>query len=373
MNVLLSKNQLAAQASYAEFFGIKIAPLAAQIDREEQVPESIIKQLSTAGYLGAILPEACGGLNLDPVTFGLLNEEAGKACTSVRSLLTVQNMVGAVLNRWGSEPLKNKFLPQLTSGTRIAAFALTEPGHGSDASSIEMQVTEEGSFYVLNGTKKWISFAQIAGLFLVFGKLNGKICSLLVPSGAPGLSVKPINGLLGARGCMLGELHFKNVRVPQTHLVGNVGFGLFPVAFTGLDIGRYSIAWGCVGMAQACMESSKLYTKNRKQFGEPIANNQLVKRMLSEMAVDIKAARLLCFSAGKYMEAKKREAFGEILAAKYMATKMLKSASEASVQLHGANGLSNEYPVERFYRDSKIMQLIEGSDQMLQLMISKYN
>ncbi len=373
MELFYTKEQLAYQTEFSGFFQKEIADAASSIDKEEEIPVEIINKIAEAGYLGSYISKEHGGLGLDPVSFGILNEEANKVCTSVRSLITVQSMVGRVIERWGSQTQKEEYLSGLASGNLISSFALTEPLYGSDAGAIELEIKEDGNDLVLNGTKKWISFAQISDVILVFGKLKGKICAIILPADTAGIKRKSIKGLIGAKGCMLAELLFENCSVDKGALIGNIGSGLFPIAFAGLDVGRYSIAWGCVGLAQACLNSTKAYTSTRKQFGEKIKEKQLVKKIITEMAVELKASRLLCFNAGKALEAGSRKAFGEILVAKYYASKMAMNVSGKAVHLHGANGLIHgEYPVERFYRDSKIMQLIEGSDQMLELMIARY-
>lgn len=372
MNLLYSKYQKENQARFSEFFQNEIAPYAKSIDQNEYIPASLIEKLGHNRYLGSFFSEEFNGLDLDKISFGLLNEQAGKACTSIRSLITVQSMVGGIIERWGTKQQKNKWLPKLSVGEIIASFALTEPEHGSDASSMEFCIKDEGDYFTLNGRKKWISFAQIADLFLVFGKLEDKICCLLVPPNSEGLQIKPIKGLTGARGCMLAEVEFKNCLVSKDNSIGNKGFGLFPVAFTGLDIGRYSIAWGCVGLAQQCLESAANYLSTRKQFGELLKNHQLLKRITTEMTVELKASRLLCYNAGIHFENKSKDTFAELLIAKYHASKMASKVSDQAVQVFGANGLSSDFLVERFWRDSKVMRIIEGFDEMLQLMIARY-
>ena len=195
---------------------------------------------------------------------------------------------------------------------------------------------------------------------------------MIVERNTPGLTITPISGILGARGTMLAQLDFNQCRVPENHLVGGIGFGLHPVAFTALDLGRYSIAWGCVGMAQACLDASILYARSRKQFGKYLGDHQLIQALITDMVVDIKAARLLCEKAGQLKAANDQRSMREMLVAKYYAAKMANRVTASAVQIHGANGYSRDYCVERFYRDAKIMETIEGSHQMMQIMIAKY-
>lgn len=360
------------QKEFREFVDNEVLPFAVQHDLEERVSEDLIKKMAQQGYLGATVTEQFGGLDMDMLTFSLLNEEFGRGCSSARSLLTVQSMVTRVLERWGSEDQKSQWLPRLASGASIASFALTEPEYGSDAANIQTSLVKVDQSFVLQGSKKWISFGQIADIFLTFCQNEGKLAAVIVEKDTPGLSIQPINGLLGVRGAMLAELHFDGCLIPASNLVGKIGFGLYPIALAALDIGRYSIACGCVGMAQACLESSVQYAGTRKQFNVLLKEHQLIQEIITNMMADIRAARLLCHHAGQIMESGDRRTFKEMLIAKYFAAKMASRVTSDAVQVHGANGFSRAYPVERFFRDAKIMEVIEGSNQILQIMIAKY-
>jgi len=360
------------QKEFREFVENEIAPSADRHDLEERVSDAVIKKIAEQGYLGATVSKQFGGQDIDLLTFALLNEEFGRGCSSARSLITVQSMVTWVLERWGSEQQKTHWLKKLASGASIASFALTEPDYGSDAANIQTSIEKVDQSFVLHGAKKWISFGQIADVFLTFCQNEGKFAAVLVEKDTPGLSIQPINGLLGVRGAMLAEIHFDRCVIPLANLVGNIGFGLYPVAFTALDIGRYSIACGCVGMAQACLEASVQYANSRKQSDAYLKEHQLIQEMIANMMTDIRAARLLCFHAGKLKESGDRNSFKEMLIAKYFSAKMANRVTNDAVQIHGANGFSRAYPVERFFRDAKIMEMIEGSNQILQVMIAKY-
>ncbi len=372
MKIFLSPHQIESQQKFRQFTDQNIIPVAKQIDQEQFVPVKTIKELAREGYLGAITSGDYGGADMDLLTYGLLNEELGKGCSSVRSLITVQNMVTGLLQRWGSTGQKKQWLPALASGENIAAFALTEPGRGSDANHLQTSITQEGKTLVINGVKKWISFGQNADVFVTLGQNNGGLLAVIVKSKLPGLTIKPMNNILGVRGSMLAELHFNDCRIPIENQIGGTGFGLNPVGFSALDLGRYSIAWGCVGMAVTCLESSISYSEKREQFGVKIKEHQLIKRLISDMIVDIEAARMLCYQACVLKEENASEAIQAMLIAKYYASNMAVRVSENALQIHGANGFSQDYPVERINRDAKIMTIIEGSNQMMQLMISKY-
>lgn len=372
MKALIASHQKEGQLKFKQFVEQNIAPFADQIDSDQFVSPTIITSLAKEGYLGAIVSNKYGGSGMDLTTYGLLNEEIGKACSSVRSLITVQNMVTGLIQRWGNSIQKENWLPKLASGEQIAAFALTEPQYGSDANHIQTSFTDEGKYFVVNGHKKWITFGQIANVILTLGQLDGKLCALLIEKDTPGFTMNPMKNILGVRGSMLAELVFNDCQIPKENQIGGIGFGLNPVGFSALDMGRYSIACGCVGMAEACLKSSVDYANNREQFGVKIKEHQLIKRLISNMMVDIEAARMLCYHAGILKEENDPEAIKAMLYAKYYASNMAVRVSEDALQIHGANGFSHDYPVERFNRDAKIMTMIEGSNQMMQLMISKY-
>ena len=372
MKITLSEEQTAQQALFRAFANEEVAPYADAHDREECLSPNVIRKMAAQGFLGAMLPESYGGRQMDPVTFGLLNEEIGRACAAARGLITVQNMIVQALDRWGSDVQKARWLRDLAGGRKIAAFALTEPEHGSDAANIQMTAEHADKGFALTGNKKWTSYGQIADVFLVFARMEGQVSAFLVERETAGLSMEPMKGLLGARGSMLAELHFERCAVPAENLVGNIGFGLVPVAFTALDVGRYSIAWGCVGLAQACLDSCIQYTKSRRQFGVRIRDHQLIKRMITDIMVDIAAARVMCYQAGLLSASDDRDSLKNMLMAKYFASNMAVRVANAAVQIHGANGYSRDYPVERCWRDAKVGQMIEGSNEMLQLMISRY-
>lgn len=309
---------------------------------------------------------------MDMITFGLLNQELGRGCSSLRSLLTVHSMAAHAVLRWGNKEQNADLVAKLATGARIGAFALTEPAAGSDAAGIETTAKPMGDSFVLNGVKRWITFGQVADLFLVFAKSDGAGCAFLIDRDTPGLEVDPISGMLGMRASMLADLHFRNCRVPKEALVGKVGFGLSHVASTALDCGRYSVAWGCVGIAQACLEASLNYTSERKQFGVLLKEHQLIQQMIAEMTVSLKAARLLCYNAGCLKHQGEPSSIAETFVAKYFASRAAAKTASDAVQIHGANGCSDQYPVERYMRDAKIMEIIEGSNQIQQITIAGF-
>lgn len=372
MEIELTARQKAEKQAFQEFVQRVISPFADEYDEKEYTPPEIIWELARHGYLGALAPSEYSGSNMNMVSFGLLNEELGRGCSSVRSLLTVHSMVIHALLRWGSKQQKADWLPRLASGSLIGAFGLSEPLAGSDAASVTTTARLEDESYVLNGLKKWTTYGQIADLFLTFANLDGKMSAFLVERTAPGLEIRPIKKILGTRASMLAELHFQECRIPKRHLVGGRGFGIASVATSCLDIGRYSVACGSVGLAQACLDASLAYSSTRQQFGSYLKDHELIQRMITEMLVNVKAARMLCLHAGHLKDLGDPDTIMETWVAKYFAAKVATQAALDAVQIHGANGVSSEYPVQRYLRDSRVMEIIEGSTQIQQIQIARY-
>ena len=373
MKLELTPEQRAARDGYRAFAQAEIAPFADQWDHEEAIPRELIDKLAGRGWLGANVPSEHGGAGLDMVTYGLLTEEIGRACSSTRSLLTVHDMACQAILRWGSRAQREQWLPKLSRGEVLGAFALSEPQAGSDAKGVQTAAEKDGDGYVVNGRKKWITFAQIADLFLVFLQCEGKPTAFLVERSTPGLRVEPIKGILGTRASMLGEIFFDGCRVPAENMVGRVGFGVSHVVAATLEHGRYSVACGSVGIAQACLDASLRYAREREQFGQPLLDHQLVRAMLSDMIVQVRAARLMCLRAGYLRQANDPSAFMETMAAKYLASTVATRASADAVQIHGANGCADGSPVARYFRDAKVMEIIEGSTQIQQMTIARFD
>lgn len=368
----LTPQQKAAQAAFKAFADEEIAPYADRFYREECIPPELIKKMVQRGYWAATLPQTFGGSGMDMLTYGLLTEEIGRGSADVRNLIGVQGMVSSAILKWGSKEQKERWLPRMASGETVAAFALTEPEVGSDAKSLETTATLAGDYFVLNGRKKWISFGQNAGLFLVFAQCEGRVTAFLVERTSPGFTTKPITDLFGLRASMLAELYFDECRIPKENLVGRIGFGLSYVAAYGLSHGRYSTAWGCVGLAQACLEACIQYTSERKQFGVYLKEHQLIQQMIAKMIANVTAARLLCCRAGYLLDSSDQEAVMAISIAKYFASTIAFKAAGDAVQIHGANGCGPDYPVQRYLRDAKVLEIVEGSTQIQELLIARY-
>jgi glutaryl-CoA dehydrogenase (non-decarboxylating) len=366
----IQQNQ--ARVSIREFVRKEITPFADLWDREERTPRELVQKMAQRGFLGAILPTAWGGSGMDMVTLGGLHEEIGYGCSSLRSLLTVNSMVSYAILKWGSKHQKEQWLPGLANGAYIGAFALSEPGVGSDAKSVETTAILQNGQYVLQGRKKWITYGQIADVFLLFAQVDGKVSAFLVARDAPGLTIAPIKGMLGTRASMLAELHLQDCVIVRENLVGGIGFGLAPIATSALDIGRYSVACGCVGIAQACLDATLTFTSSRKQYGKLLKEHQLIQQMITDMITNVRAARLLCNHAGQLKDKGNAASLMEIFIAKYFASNIAMKAASDAVQIHGALGCSSEYPVQRYLRDAKVMEIIEGSTQIQQINIARY-
>lgn len=371
MNLELTERQAEDQRAFRAFVDTRIAPFADQWDREERYPTETIRELARTGYLGMAVPRSEGGTGSDMITFGLLNEELGRGCSSTRNLMTVHSMIAHVVHKRAGKHLKERYLERLIAGEIIGAFCLSEPNVGSDAKSVETTATLKGDSYVLNGSKKWITFGQVADLLLVFAQCDGKPTAFLVDGDTPGLTREPISGMLGSRASMLAELRFENCEIPRSNAIGGIGFGLATIATAALDIGRYTVAWGSVGISQACLEASVRYSSERKQFGVPLREHQLIRQMVCDMLTNVRAARLLCLRAGYTKDINDPSTVMETWVAKYFASTTAVKAALDAVQIHGANGCSSDYPVQRYLRDAKIMEIIEGSTQLQQVMISR--
>lgn len=372
MQFELTNHQREHQAAFRHFVQAEVIPAADAWDADERTPREVLHKLAHMGYLGAVVSPPYRDASMDMVTFGLLNEELGRGCSSLRSLLTVHSMVIQAVQRWGRREIKERWLPKLASGEAIGAFALSEPDVGSDASAIQARATATPEGYLLNGRKKWITSGQIADLFLVFARYEERPCAFLVERERAGLTILPLKGLLGLRASMPAELHFQQCLIPKSSLVGGEGFGVSAVAASALDLGRYSVACGCVGLAQACLDAVLSYTENRRQFGVELKEHQLVQQMVTNMLVTVQAARLLCYHAGALKDQGDPRMIMQTWSAKYFASRTAMRAASDAVQLHGANGCSNAYPVQRYFRDAKIMEIIEGSTQIQQVTIARY-
>jgi len=376
MNFDLTEEQKLIRDTVRRFAEQEIAPRAADHDRAGRLPRELITRLAALGFLGGPIPNEYGGSGLDYLSHAIITEEVGRADSSLRTTLSVQvSLVALSLVRWGTEEQKRRYLPELCAGRLLGCFGLTEPNAGSDPAGMETAAVKRGERWVLNGTKTWISNATVADLALVFAQTDPRqghegIAAFLIEKSTPGFSTRSITGKLGLRASDTGELIFEDCSVPQEALLGSAGRG-FKVAMSALDNGRYSVAAGCVGIIQGCLDACTDYAKARKQFGRPIGSFQLVQDMIARMAVDCDAARLLVYRAG-HLKNQGLSSTLETSIAKYFASEAAVRASTDAVQIFGAYGYSEETPVARYYRDAKVATIYEGTSQIQKLLIGSH-
>jgi alkylation response protein AidB-like acyl-CoA dehydrogenase len=353
------------------FVDTHIMPVADAYDRRGAVPEELQERIGEAGLWAPFLPAEWGGQDLDLVTLGQVHEEVGRGCSSVRSLLTVHTMLTWALLRWGSPAQIEQWAPSLADGRVRGAFCLSEPaGGGSDTAGIRTTAVEHGGGWRLNGRKKWITGGQRADLFLVFARTETSVIALLVPRRSPGVRVIPLDDVLGTRASLIAELEFDDVRLGPDALLGPSSFASGMVLSGTLDLGRFSVASGSVGIVQACLEASAFYTAQRTVGGSKLRELQLIRAKLTDMVTDVRAARLLCHQAGVLKDAGDPATIMATWVAKYFASTAAARHSTEAVQIHGANGMSAEFPVARLYRDAKVMEIIEGSNEIQRITIA---
>ncbi|MFL5919344.1 MAG: acyl-CoA dehydrogenase family protein [Gaiellaceae bacterium] len=366
MDFSLTEEQELIRASAREFCEREVVPHARDWDREEDIDRGLVAKLADVGYLGA--------WELDTISYALVMEELGRADSSVRGIVSVNvGLVGKTILKWGTEEQKAKWLPKLASGEALGCYALTEPGSGSDPSSLVTRAEGDGAEWVLSGSKIFITLGSWAGLALVFARTGGEgargLTCFMVPTSSDGFSATRIKGKLGLRAQDTAELTLERVRVPDSARLGAEGDG-FKVAMSALDNGRISLAAGCVGIAQGCLDACVRYAGERQQFGKPIASHQLVQELIAEIAVECDAARLLTWRAAALADAGVRHTL-ESSVAKYYASEASVRAANAAVQVHGGYGYIDEYPVGKYLRDARVTTLYEGTSQIQKLIIGR--
>ena len=374
MNFQLTSEQELIRLSAREFAEREIAPHAREWDRAEETDRSLVTKLADAGYLGAGWEEEYGGSGLDTVSYALVVEELGRADSSVRGIVSVQNgLVGKTIARFGTEEQKRAWLPKLASGAALGCYALTEPGCGSDAAALVTRAERDADGWTLTGSKTFITLGTWASIALVFARTGSAgprgITCFLVPTEADGFESRPIKGKLGLRAQDTAELSLDGVRVPDDTRLGELDGG-FGVAMSALDVGRISLAAGCVGIAQGCLDASIAYARERTAFGRPIAGFQLVQELIAEIAVETEAARLLAWRAAALADAHAGHTL-ESSVAKLYASEVAVRAANNAVQIFGGYGYIDEYPVGKYLRDARVATLYEGTSQIQKLIIGR--
>jgi len=372
---LSDENRLVEQ-SVRDFAANEIEPHIREWDAKHEVHREVFARMGELGFLGAPIPDEYGGAGMDYVSLGILCEELERADTAFRVVMSVHvGLNSLTLLQWGSADQKERYLVPQARGEKLATFGLTEPGVGTDAASLATTARREGDEYVLNGSKIWISLADIADHFLVFATVDRArkhkgITAFIVERGMPGFTTGSIEGKLGIWAGNTGELAFNDVRVPVANRVGEEGEG-FTIAMSAIDQGRFTVASGAVGLSQACLDASVKYAHERKTFGEEIGRHQLVQQMLARMSVGIEAGRLLCRQVA-WLKNRGLRNTRETSMAKWFCTDHAVASALDAIQVHGAYGYSDEYPVARYLRNSKAAVIYEGTSQLHTLIQADY-
>ncbi|MBC7259808.1 MAG: acyl-CoA dehydrogenase [Chloroflexi bacterium] len=374
MDLKLTEEQEMIRKMAREFAEKEVAPIAAELDEKGEVPYANIRKMAELGFLGLTAPEEYGGAGMDTVSYCIAIEEISKACAATAIVMAVQNsLVNYILLKFGTDEQKDKYLRPLATGQKIGAFALTEPGAGTDAAAQQTTAILQGDHYVINGTKHFITnggFADIVLLFAMTDKSKGHrgISCFIVEKGTPGFSTGKHEHKMGIRASDTCELIFEDCKVPAANRLGQEGEG-FKIAMMALDAGRIGVGAQAVGIAQAALEKAIAHAKTRVQFGQPIAQFQAIQFMLADMATQIEAARLLVYNAALKKDAGERFS-KEASMAKLFASEVAGFVTTKAVQIHGGYGYMKEYPVERYFRDAKITEIYEGTSEVQRMVIA---
>ncbi len=376
MDFELNEEQRMVKEAAADFAKNSLLPKAQEFDEKEEIPQEIYKELAGLGYLGMLLPEEYGGSNLDFVSYICAMEEFARACAALMIALSVHNsLVCEAILKFGTSDQKKKYLPSLARGEKIGAYSLTEPGSGTDAGSLRTTAVPEDDFYLLNGTKTFVTNGGIADLFVVFvstkPELKSKgISCLLVEKGAEGFSIGANEKKMGIKGSDTRELSFADCKIPKGNLLGKENEG-FKIALSLLDPSRIAVGAQSIGIAQAAFEEALKYSKERVQFGQPICNFQAIAFKLADIATEIDAARLLIYRAAS-IHSKGIRCSREAAMAKLYASEVANRVVNEAVQIHGGYGYMKEYPVERYFRDARVTEIYEGTSEAQRIVISRH-
>lgn len=374
MSYQLNEEQKMIQAMVKDLARDAILPTAAERDKTKEFPADIIKQMGELGLMGMTVPPEYNGAGVDTISYSLALQEIGYACASTAVIMSVHNSVSCgPIYRFGSDFLKENYLKPLAAGEKLGCFAVTEPGAGSDPAGAKSTAKKDGNSYILNGTKAWITSGKnadvvVATAYTDKGKKHRGISSFVLEKGMPGFIVGPEEDKMGQRASDSTSLIFEDCRVPAENLLGEEGQG-FIIAMTALDEGRIGIASLSVGLSQACLDAAVTYAQERVQFGSPISKFQGIRWMIADMAVQIEAARLLTFNAAS-MKDRGEKFTREASMAKLFASETANRSAYKAIQIHGGYGYSKEYPVERYYRDARVLTIYEGTSEVQRIVIA---
>lgn len=376
MNLELTEEQLLLQKSVREFAEAEVKPRARELDETGHFPRDLFTKAAELGLTGVALPESEGGAGFDHISYTIVIEEISRCCASTGVILSVQNSLYCdPIHRYGTDEQKRRFLLPFARGEKIGCYALTEPQAGSNAAALQTRAVKKDGKYILNGTKAWITNGGAADAAIVYVNTNPEkgekgITALVVEKGTPGFKAGKEEKKLGISATACSELIFTDCAVPEANRIGNEGEG-YKVALSTLDGGRIGIAAQATGIAQGAFDAALKYSKERLAFGHPIAEFQAIQFMLADMATEIDAARLLIRKAAWKQDTGAR--FSQDAAiAKLFASEMATRVAHKAIQIHGGNGYSREYPVERAYRDARITEIYEGTSEIQRLVISSW-
>ena len=375
MDFDFTPEQIAMRKHMREFAEREIAPKAQANDRACKFDWDIAKKIFAEGFLGCPVPEKYGGLGMDYVAYGLMTEEVNRVCSSTRTLFSVQtSLVALTIFKWGTEEQKKFYLPKLCSGDFLGCYGLTEPEAGSDAANQQTRAVKDGNDYILSGSKTWISCGTIATHALIFATVDPSlghkgITCFVVDTKSKGFTAQAMHGKLGLRASDTASLFLDEVRVPAENMLGKVGEG-FKIAMSALDNGRFSVAAGAVGLVQGCIDASVKYAMERRTFGKPIGEHQQVQAMIADMVADCEAGRLLYLRAA-HLKNKGVRNSRETSIAKLFCGEAANKHAHNAVQIFGGYGFSDEYPVERYFRDAKVLNIYEGTREIQRIIIGQ--
>jgi butyryl-CoA dehydrogenase len=375
MDFELTDEQQLIRDAVREFAAAEVAPIAAELDRDHRFPSELLPRLAEMNLMGMPYPEKEGGAGADYVSYVIAVEELSRACASTGIILSAHTSLATwPIFKFGTEAQKERYLPDMASGRRLGAFALTEPAAGTDAAAGTATATLHGDGYALNGSKMFITNAPYADVYIVFAKTDPErgtrgMSAFIIEKGAAGFSVGEAEHKLGIRGSSTPPVYFSDCRVPKEALLGGEGEG-FKIAMQTLDGGRIGVSAQALGIAQAALDASVAYAKERIQFGKPIATLQAIQWMIADMATEIDAARLLVYRAASCVD-QGQPYSTEGAMAKLFASETATRVAGKAIQIHGGYGYTESYPVERNYRDAKITELYEGTSEVQRMVIAR--